>query len=56
MLFTTFLLTTAVGAAAVQGAMLLKRQPDVATTRVPYALIGVVATIAALVGIGLGMT
>lgn len=56
MLFTTFLLTTAVGAAAVQGAMLLKHKPDAARTRVPYTLIGVAATIAGLVGLGLVMT
>jgi hypothetical protein len=53
MLFTTFLMTTAVGAAAAQGAMLLKRKPDARQTRVPYTLIGVAATIAALVGLGL---
>jgi hypothetical protein len=56
MLFTTFLLSTAVGAAAVQGAMLLKHQPDAVRTRVPYALLGVLATIAALVGLGVAMT
>jgi hypothetical protein len=56
MLFTTFLLTTAVGAAAVQGAMLLNRKPDVQSTTIPYGLIGVAATIAALVGIGLVMS
>ena len=55
MLFTTFLLTTAVGAAAVQGAMLLKRQPDTLPTRVPYGLLGVVAAVVALVGAGLVM-
>ena len=55
MLFTTFLLTTAVGAAAVQGAMLLKHKPDAVRTRVPYALLGVAATIAALLGIGLAV-
>ena len=55
MLFTTFLLSTAVGAAAVQGAMLLAPKPDAARVRIPYALIGVAATVAALVGLGLGM-
>lgn len=55
MLFTTFLLTTAVGAAAVQGALLLKNRPDAVRTRIPYPLIGVLATIAALLGIGAGM-
>ena len=56
MLFTTFLLSTAVGAAAVQGAMLLKHKPDAVRTRIPYAFLGVAATIAALVAIGIGMT
>jgi hypothetical protein len=56
MLFTTFLLTTAVGAAAVQGAMLLKRRdPAVPTTRVPYAFLGVAAAVLGLVGLGLVM-
>jgi hypothetical protein len=55
MLFTTFLLSTAVGAAAVQGAMLLKQKPDAVRTRIPFALLGVVATIAALVGLGMAM-
>ena len=55
MLFTTFLLTTAVGAALVQGAMLLKRQADVKPTRVPYGLIAVAFTIAGLVARGFGM-
>jgi hypothetical protein len=52
MLFTTFLLTTAVGAAAVQGAMLLKRQPDAKRTQVPYTLIGVATAVVALVSLG----
>lgn len=56
MLFTTFLLSTAIGAAAVQGAMLLKRKPDAVRTSVPYALVGVMATVAALVGLGMAMT
>src|SRR5688572_12904895 len=51
MLFTTFLMTTAVGAAAVQGAMLLKRQPDAVRTRVPYGPIGVAAAVAGLVAL-----
>jgi predicted acyltransferase len=56
MLFTTFLLTTAVGAAAVQGALLLKHKPDNVRARLPYGLIGVGAAIAGLVWLGLGMT
>ena len=55
MLFTTFLLTTAVGAAAVQGAMLLKHKPDAVQTRVPYALLGVLATIGTLVALAVRM-
>ncbi|MFA5943756.1 MAG: hypothetical protein WC876_04730 [Candidatus Thermoplasmatota archaeon] len=55
MLFTTFLLTTAIGAAAVQGAMLLKRQADVKQTHVPYGLIAVAFTIVGLVALGFGM-
>ena len=55
MLFTTFLLSTAIGAAAVQGAMLLKHKPDAVRTRVPYALLGVAATIAGLIGVGMAM-
>lgn len=55
MLFTTFLLTTAVGAAAVQGAMLLRQQPDAVRTRVPYGLLGVAAAVAGLVALGFGM-
>ena len=56
MLFTTFLLTTAAGAAVVQGAMLLRRKPDVAETKIPYALMAVAATVAGLVGLGLVMS
>lgn len=54
MLFTTFLLTTAAGAAAVQGAMLLKRRdPASPTTPVPYGFLGVAAAVLGLVGLGL---
>lgn len=51
MLFTTFLLTTAVGAAAVQCALLLKRKRDVLPTRIPYTFLGVAATITGLLGL-----
>ena len=56
MLFTTFLLTIAVAAALVQGVLLLNRKPDAVATRVPYGFLGVLATIAALVGLGLVMS
>ena len=55
MLFTTFLLATAVGSAAVQGAMLLKHKPDMVRTKVPYGLISTAAAVAALVALGLGL-
>ncbi len=52
MLFTTFLLTLAIAAAVVQGVLLFKRKPDVLPTRIPYGLLGVVATIAGLLALG----
>ena len=55
MLFTTFLLVTAVATALVLGAMLLRRRPDLAPLRIPYGPAAVLALAAALTAFGIAL-
>lgn len=55
MLFTTFLLVTALATVAVLGAMLLSRKPDAEETRVSPALALVAAAAVALTALGIAL-
>jgi hypothetical protein len=53
MLFTTFLLATAVGTALALAALLARRNPEVEPLRIPYGPAAVAAAAAALTAVGL---
>ena len=55
MLFTTFLLVTALATACVLGAMLMSRKPDAEATRVSPALALVAVAAAALTALGIAV-
>lgn len=55
MLFTTFLLVTAIATACVLGIMLLSRKPDAEATRVSPALALVAAAAVALTALGIAL-
>lgn len=54
-MFTTFLVSLAVAASAVMGALLLRPRQDAHELRIPYAAVSVAAVAAALVVLGLWM-